>query len=267
MNIRKIAALIIIITGSIILLSCPGVVPSIIQGDLLAVDSEGHLIEDVTYNAGGTIYTYRADGTYLVQSLDSDGNVTGGSQGTYTWDQATLELVLSYEKYWTSVSRIWENYTDSKTETLLYYFSNQRLGYAYKLVENTENAYRWQSITVNENGNTVTWTISVTVTASSFSYNEVYTTDDNTGARTYGYEVQVEGTVDAFYPEGVKWEKGNTITVSLTQTSGQDRYWDYYTDAWESWSTLTSLVKELRTYAHMGNYVISLSGTDWIPLR
>jgi len=268
MKIIKLISVVFILVFSTVLTSCPfTLIPSVIQGNLLSVDSDGHLLEDTVYNGGSTTYTYRKDGTYLVQAVDSAGNITGGSQGTYTWDPKTLALVLSYTKYWSTSSNSWLNYTDAKTETLVYYFSSQRLGYAYKLVENTENTFTFESATVNENGNTITWTITVEIRTSSFIYDETYTVDDNSGTRTYGEDVHVEGTVDALYPEGVRWAAGNTVTVSITQTSGQTRSWDTGAAAWGSWSAMTYFEKELRTYSHMGSYVISLSGSDWVPLR
>ncbi len=266
MKIKKIGIIALISVFVLILASCPGVVPSIVQGYLLSVDADGHFGEDLTYNSGSTTYIYRQDGTFQVQAVDTAGNITGGSQGTYTWNQTTLELVLTYGKYYSTTSNAWEDYIDGKTETITYYFSSQRLGNAYKLVENTENTYRWVDETVNENGNTETTTITVTVGTSSFTYNYVWTVDDNSGTRTSGYEVNVTGSIDALYPEGVMWENGKTVTMSITHTASQERSWSTASAAWGSWSD-NNLDKELRTYANMGTYVIERTGTNWIPLR
>lgn len=81
------------------------------------------------------------------------------------------------------------------------------------------------------------------------------------------YEQQVECSIDTLYPSGVVFAAGNTVTASITQNSGQYRYWDTDINTWDSWSDITDLEKELRTYIHMGTYIISLSGTDWLPYR
>ena len=208
MKTKRIFIIILLAAFCILLSACPGVVPTVVLGNLLSVDGSGHFTQDITYSGGSTTYELNADGTFTITQKDYAGNISNGYKGTYSWAQDTMLLTYNYSQYYDSGSNQWEDYLDAKTETLHYYFSDQHLGYAYAKVANTENTFTNEDRTVIANGNTTTETTTVTITATSFTYNYTYTVDNSAGERTYGERITVNGTIDALYPAGVTWARG-----------------------------------------------------------
>ena len=267
MKANKIIFVILLTVLSISFFGCSGSVPAVVQGYRLSVDSDGQFSENIVYKSGTSTWEFNKDGSYELKTLDSSGSIISGRQGTYSWNHTSFELSMIISKYYYTDGSYWRSYSTMPTSTMLYYFTSQGFGAVYKLSDTTKNSFTHTSESVDENGVISTLTTTLVFSDTTIATTNVMKTTDSGGTQTGGSEVEGLATINDKYPGDVAWKKGETVTFSLTETSGRSKSWDATNNVLGSWVTSTTFSKYLATYANMGSYIMDRSGSNWIPLR
>ena len=237
-------------------------------GIMLKVDGAGHFKEDIEYRSGDDVYRFTPEGTveYYDESYedagqdhDGDGIIgegwvkTSGYQGTYTWNKDNFVLTEIVQQF--ILNGEWSNVTNQATFATPMYFTETQWGYVY--LEAGENI--WQSIYTTDIQNTSTETEEETITLTETSYEYHYKDEEKntSGTVIYGYEVIASGPY-TLLPAGVKWKKGNTVTVLATITLIKEKYFNNtVANAWDpSFSEDNDQNRTSINLFHAGNFVV-----------
>jgi len=91
---------------------------------VFTADSSGHFTQDLVYTVYSNTITYASDGTYsnIASSYDTDTStdeISYGYKGTYTYDNSTKTITITYSEQFNSTSDSWEDYSGTSTQGLI----------------------------------------------------------------------------------------------------------------------------------------------------
>ncbi len=237
-------------------------------GVMLKVDGNGHFKNEITYRLNDDTYRFTPEGTveYYDESYedagedhDGDGQVgegwviTTGYKGTYTWNKDNFILTEIVSQG--ILNGEWSNVTNQSTYTTPMYFTETRYGIVY--IETGENV--WQAIYTTDIQNTSTEIEEETLTITEASYEYHYKSEEKNTAGTAidGFEVISSGTYTLF-PDGVKWKKGNTVTVLATITLEKYKWFDNTAaNAWDpTFTEDNDQSRESINLFHAGSFIV-----------
>ncbi len=268
---KKLIGLSVVVLAVLALGGCPLFGPPAIEfaGSALRVDADGHFKDDIVYQIGTVTYTFKADGTYEIafeeyegtgQDRDGDGNLGEGwvivyaERYDYTINADNMTVTFDWTDLYDGTQ--WQPATYVYIETFNAYFADSKFEFGIlvavpdadntftRTYDETDDGWVYSEVeTYVYDPDALTW---------SYTYHSEYF--DDVGSMVDQDDAEADGTF-TMLPDGVKFRRGNTVTIRAVQDNDGFRDWDPGT-GWERWNTSGDDSVDVIVITHMGDFLI-----------
>ena len=270
---KRLIGLLVVVLGVSALGGCFLLGPPVIDfaGRALPVDDDGHFKDDIVYQVGTSTYAFTPEGTHewttesyegTGEDWDGDGTtgegwvITYGERYNYTVDTDNLTLMRDYTHYYDGTANTWTSDASEWITTFNAYFGESKFSYEIMVADpDADNTFVRTSVEAYGG-----WDYNSVETGvfdpDAMTWSRTFHSDDydDTGAMADGYENEGNGTF-TMLPEGVKFRRGNTITIRTVQENYRYRNW-YTATGWDPWTDLNDDSISTMVITHMGDFLM-----------